>query len=186
MKEISLSGFFGTSAVLITDINLLIQIISFLVLLISLFYKFKAKIKIPKFIERLKKKYLILGDKSKSKYFPINNAWEMLLSLTFIGKRPTLKNCLHCKKIYEKRKEKGKGLYSGIPAHLQRIRQLTPSSSAIIEKFANSVNSGQIVFISYRRDEAKDRAFSLVKSLGKNNFSSWYDHGMIPKSVAKK
>ena len=40
-----MAGLFGTSAVLITDVNLLIQIISFLVLLISLFYKFKGKIK---------------------------------------------------------------------------------------------------------------------------------------------
>lgn len=40
-----MAGIFGTSAVLITDINLLIQIISFLVLLISIVYKVKGKIK---------------------------------------------------------------------------------------------------------------------------------------------
>lgn len=41
-----MAGIFGTGAVLITDINLLIQIISFLILLISIFYKFKKKFKI--------------------------------------------------------------------------------------------------------------------------------------------
>ena len=41
-----MTGIFGTSAGLITDLNLLIQIISFLVLLISIVYKTKGKIKI--------------------------------------------------------------------------------------------------------------------------------------------
>ena len=41
-----MAGLFGTSAVLITDVNLLIQIVSFLVLLISVVYKTKGKIKI--------------------------------------------------------------------------------------------------------------------------------------------
>jgi uncharacterized membrane protein YozB (DUF420 family) len=41
-----LTGIFGTSAVLITDLNLLIQIVSFLILLISIFYKFQGKFKI--------------------------------------------------------------------------------------------------------------------------------------------
>lgn len=41
-----MAGIFGTGAVLITDLNLLIQIVSFLVLLISIVYKTKGKIKI--------------------------------------------------------------------------------------------------------------------------------------------
>ena len=41
-----MTGILGTSAVLITDLNLLIQIVSFLILLISIVYKFKGKIKI--------------------------------------------------------------------------------------------------------------------------------------------
>ncbi len=40
-----MTGIFGTSAVLITDINLIIQIVSFFVLLISIVYKIKGKIK---------------------------------------------------------------------------------------------------------------------------------------------
>ncbi len=40
-----MSGIFGTNAVLITDINLLIQIISFLMLLVGLLYKAKKKFK---------------------------------------------------------------------------------------------------------------------------------------------
>lgn len=41
-----MSGIFGTNAVLITDINLLIQIISFLMLLTGLVYKAKGKFKL--------------------------------------------------------------------------------------------------------------------------------------------
>ena len=41
-----MAGIFGTGAVLITDVNLLIQIISFLILLISIIYKFRKKFKI--------------------------------------------------------------------------------------------------------------------------------------------
>lgn len=40
-----MSGIFGTNAVLITDINLLIQIISFVMLLAGLVYKIKGKFK---------------------------------------------------------------------------------------------------------------------------------------------
>jgi uncharacterized membrane protein YozB (DUF420 family) len=40
-----LSGIFGTNAVLITDINLLIQLISFIILLTGLLYKAKGKFK---------------------------------------------------------------------------------------------------------------------------------------------
>ena len=39
-------GIFGTSALLITDINLLVQIVSFLVLLVGVIYKIKGKFKI--------------------------------------------------------------------------------------------------------------------------------------------
>jgi len=41
-----LSGIFGTNAVLITDINLMIQIISFIILLAGLVYKAKSKFKL--------------------------------------------------------------------------------------------------------------------------------------------
>ena len=41
-----MTGILGTGAVLITDINLIIQVVSFLLLLISIVYKIKGKIKI--------------------------------------------------------------------------------------------------------------------------------------------
>jgi uncharacterized membrane protein YozB (DUF420 family) len=41
-----MAGIFGTNAVLITDLNLLVQIVSFLLVLGSLAYKIKGKIKI--------------------------------------------------------------------------------------------------------------------------------------------
>jgi uncharacterized membrane protein YozB (DUF420 family) len=41
-----LSGIFGTSAVLITDLNLIVQIIAFILVLIALVYKAKGKFKI--------------------------------------------------------------------------------------------------------------------------------------------
>ena len=43
-------GIFGTSALLITDINLLIQIVSFMVLLVGVIYKIKGKFKIHGFL----------------------------------------------------------------------------------------------------------------------------------------
>jgi len=41
-----LSGIFGTNSVVITDVNLLIQIISFIILLIGLIYKTKGNFKL--------------------------------------------------------------------------------------------------------------------------------------------
>jgi len=45
-----MSGIFGTNAMLITDINLLIQIIAFVLILVSLGYKTKGKIRNHGFI----------------------------------------------------------------------------------------------------------------------------------------
>ena len=45
-----MSGFFGTSAAFITDVNLLIQIISLLLLLIGFGYKLKKKFKIHAYL----------------------------------------------------------------------------------------------------------------------------------------
>ncbi len=41
-----MTGILGTGAVLITDLNLMVQIVSFLLLLISMLYKIKGKIKL--------------------------------------------------------------------------------------------------------------------------------------------
>jgi hypothetical protein len=126
-------------------------------------------------------KNVVLGDTSLSKYFPINNAYRMLLSLTFTGKSPSLSNCIHCERLYKT----GKRLYSGIPAHLQTVRQLTPSSGDVIEDFARGVDRGQMVFLSYRRKEAECHASEIVEELIANNYSCWYDNRMIPQQVAK-
>ena len=45
-----MSGIFGTNAALITDVNLIMQIISFLLLLIGFVYKLKKKFKIHGFV----------------------------------------------------------------------------------------------------------------------------------------
>ena len=126
--------------------------------------------------------YGILADKSQSKYFPLNNAYQMLLSLTFVGKSTTLSNCPHCEKLVKE----GKGLYAGIPAHLQTIRQLSQSSAGIIKAFAHAVDNTQVVFISYRTNEAKDKATKLAESLTAKNFSCWYDNWMIPELIEKR
>lgn len=46
LEEVDLTGIFGTGAVLRTDINLLMQIVMFLIIVISLTYKKKMKFKI--------------------------------------------------------------------------------------------------------------------------------------------
>lgn len=46
-------GFFGTSAVLITDLNLLIQIVSFILIVIGIIYKVKRKLKIHGYLMTL-------------------------------------------------------------------------------------------------------------------------------------
>lgn len=139
-----------------------------------------ADVPIPKAVEGLGR-YVVLANRSQSAYYPLNNAYHTLLSLTFAGKAPTLRNCPHCKRLYEA----GQGLYAGIPAHLQTVRQLAPGSGAIMDTFARTVESGHIAFLSYRRREAGPRAMKLVEGLTDNEVSCWYDHWMIPEPVAK-
>ncbi len=126
-------------------------------------------------------RYVVLANRSQSTYYPLNNAYRALLSLTFAGKAPPLRDCPHCKRLYEA----GRGLYAGIPAHLQTVRQLAPGSGGVMETFARTVENGQIVFLSYRRSEAGPRAMRLVERLADNDVSCWYDHWMIPEPVAK-
>lgn len=138
-----------------------------------------ANISIPEAVKGWQ--YVVLADPSQSLYYPINNAYHTLLSLTFEGKSPTMQNCPHCKNLYEE----GKGLYAGIPSHLQTVRQLAPISGDKMEIFSNSVANGQIFFLSYRRSEVGPRVLRLVERLTDENISCWYDNWMIPRPIAR-
>jgi hypothetical protein len=116
-----------------------------------------------------------------SRYYPLNNAYQTLLALTFVGRAPTLRDCPHCQQLVAEQKR----LYAGLPAHLQTVRHLTPGAGAALEAFARAVAEGQIVFLSYRRAEAAPLATTLMEHLTDQGVACWWDHWMLPGRVAR-
>jgi hypothetical protein len=126
-------------------------------------------------------RYVVLADRDHSRYYPLNNAYPTLLSLTFAGGAPGLHNCPHCDRLVAA----GKGLYAGLPAHLQTVRQLARGAETRLEAFAHAVAEGQVVFLSYRWVEAAPLAIALVERLTGQGVVCWWDHWMMPGRVTR-
>jgi len=126
-------------------------------------------------------RYVVLAGREQSRYYPLNNAYPTLRSLTFAGAAPGLRDCPHCERLAAQ----GRELYAGLPAHLQTVRQLAPGAELLMEDFARAVAGGQVVFLSYRRSEAGPLAVALVERLTAQGVACWWDHRMIPESVAR-
>ncbi len=127
-------------------------------------------------------RYVVLAQPPPaSRYYPLNNAYQTLLALTFVGRAPTLRDCPHCQRLVTEQKR----LYAGLPAHLQTVRHLTPGAGTALEAFARAVAEGQIVFLSYRRAEAAPLAMALVERLTGQGVACWWDHWMLPGRVAR-
>jgi len=127
-------------------------------------------------------RYVVLANREHSHYYPLNNAYSTLLSLTFAGSAPSLRNCPHCERLVAQ----GKGLYAGLPAHLQTIRQLAPGEETALEAFAGAVAEGQVVFLSYRWAEATPLAIRLAERLSAQGVACWWDQWMVPDCVAEE
>ena len=126
-------------------------------------------------------RYVVLADREHSRYYPLNNAYSTLLSLAFAGGAAGLRDCPHCERLVSA----GQGLYAGLPAHLQTVRQLAPGAETALEDFARAVAGGQVVFLSYRRSEAGPLAMALVERLTAQGVACWWDHRMMPGRVAR-
>jgi hypothetical protein len=127
-------------------------------------------------------RYVVLADREYSRYYPLNNAYSTLLSLSFAGGAPSLRDCPHCEQLVAG----GKGLYAGLPAHLQTIRQLAPGAETTLEAFAGAVAEGQVVFLSYRWSEATPLAMRLAAHLSERGVACWWDQWMVPQCVAEE
>jgi hypothetical protein len=127
-------------------------------------------------------RYVILAEREHSRYYPLNNAYSTLLGLTFAGGAPSLRDCPHCERLVAQ----GKGLYAGLPAHLQTIRQVAPGAETALEAFAGAVAEGQVVFLSYRWAEASALAIKLAERLSAQGVACWWDQWMVPDCVAEE
>jgi hypothetical protein len=127
-------------------------------------------------------RYVVLAEREHSRYYPLNNAYSTLLALTFAGGAPSLRDCPHCELLVAQ----GKGLYAGLPAHLQTIRQVAPGAETALEAFAGAVAEGQVVFLSYRWSEASSLAIRLAERLSEQGVACWWDQWMVPHCVAEE
>jgi hypothetical protein len=136
--------------------------------------------KIPDAVKKWR--YVVLGDRSRSTYFPLNNAYSVLTSIEFGGASKTIdpETCTHCRKLIAS----GKQIFSGIPAHLQRVRRLARGFGADVERYAAQVKRGRMVFLSYRRRDASRMAGELVRKLEDRSVYCWLDNLMMPRRVA--
>ncbi len=143
-------------------------------------------IKIPKASEPWR--YVALANRKKSRYYPLNNAYRTLISLTFVGKQSTLNpnECDHCQKLIGREKRKpATELYAGLPSHLQTIRQIAPGEEKQLEEFAAKVVGGRMIFLSYRHIDAGEMAAELFLELEKRRVYTWLDNQVMPQQVTK-
>lgn len=134
---------------------------------------------VPGYFQK-KWRFVVLADRAQSRYFPLNNAYAILKQLTFTGnKKIAPENCPHCQKFIANQEQ----FYAGLPAHLQTVRRLQSGTEQALLDFAQKVQQGALIFLSYCRNEASTKVRELVEVLHQNGLYCWLDNLMIPQGV---
>lgn len=137
--------------------------------------------RIPKFIREMYKsgdpkknwRYVVLGDKNSSDYYPVNYSYRSLRQLVFAGRVKRLPRKLE------------RHLYGKMGQHFQALREIEAwSAESVLEPLANEIKSGRNVFVSYRRKEGAGTVREIVDGLSKRNINCWVDVSAMPRHIA--
>ena len=90
-------------------------------------------------------RWVALADRDHSVYLPLNNAWDVLWQLRFQGRSQQLTTLQAARMT-----SNSSGLFSQLPGRFQRHRVLHPDSVATLEQYAQAVERGRWLFVSYR------------------------------------
>ncbi len=124
-------------------------------------------------------KWIALADRELSAYLPLNNAFNVLRQLRFQGRSNKLRKlpegigtnpCLRG------------GRYSDLPGYFQRHRVVASRSVRMLREYADAVQMGRCVFLSYRRrDFTHAELDEFAEMLSNNSVSCWWDRRNLPE-----
>lgn len=123
--------------------------------------------------------WVAIASEQPGAYLPLNNVSETLERLQFRGKVTRLPTTPRLT---------GTSLtehpYSHIPQHFQQHRVIAPDSVHYLERFAEAVQLGRRVFVSYRWSDFTDDIWvnELATVLSDANVSCWLDKRNVPQA----
>lgn len=117
-------------------------------------------------------RYIFFGDQEYSRYFPINNCYELL--------RPLLSE--EAARKLESNVQHGYGYLGMI---FQRARAISAEAGRQFFEFQEEVQKHKSLFISYRHREAQELVGSVVEGLLQAGVLCWFDLNRIPPEVSK-
>jgi TIR domain len=121
-----------------------------------------------------------IADRDRSGYLPLNNAYQVLHQLWFAGGSSQLPR--EAPPLGPR--VKGRGPYSHLPGYFQRHRVLTDGSVTTLRDYAQAVEKGRRIFLSYRwRDFTDDQNWlrELMGALTADAVSCWWDRWNVPQ-----
>ncbi|HSG81079.1 MAG TPA: toll/interleukin-1 receptor domain-containing protein, partial [Gemmatimonadota bacterium] len=141
----------------------------------------EARGAVPQFIRKMwsptdRKKnwrYVVLASRRKSRYYPVNDAYDLLRRLKNDDGVPLLPHRLSAK------------MYGSVGMHLQSIRALSTASGRQLLDFAARVEKRRNVFFSYRRGRKAAMVRDVAAQLTKGRVNCWVDENMMPGRIAK-
>lgn len=138
--------------------------------------------KIPKYIKKKwdphKKEgwqYVIIGNKDKSRYFPINNSYNKVVK-PILGKEKI-------ERVEQRIQEKH---YGFVAQYFQKIRKIEKKAGKKIENYQKMIQKKAVLFVSYRHGRGIKIVKDIVERLLKKEINCWFDISRIPKRLSKK
>lgn len=114
-------------------------------------------------------KYVLIGKEKGSKYFPINNVYNLLITTILKMKSKAIE-----------KKTAGKGL-GYIGQHFQPIRLLDEEYGNDFMDYADRITKSDSLFISYRRGKGVKTVKTIVEMLLKEKINCWIDINRMPQ-----
>src|SRR3989304_417496 len=116
-------------------------------------------------------RYVIIGNRESSHYFPINNAYPLIVS-----------NILQEKTIEVERKVSGEH-FGHVAQYFQTVRKINTEYKSKILEFQEKIDRSDTVFISYRRGRGARIIKMLAESLLKEGLNCWLDINRMPQDI---
>jgi hypothetical protein len=110
---------------------------------------------------------VIIGDRKQSRYFPVNNAYSILVN-----------SILKDKKFEIKKKVSGAN-FGYIGQYFQTIRKLEADPGQKLMSYQEKLHKADTVFISYRRGRGAPIIKRIAEALLKRKINCWLDINMM-------
>lgn len=117
-------------------------------------------------------RYVIIGNKERSRYFPINNAYPLLMETILKGRKSEVEA-----KVAGER-------FGYIGQYCQTIRKIDSNHYPELLKYKDNIHKADTVFVSYRRGWGSGIIKQLVESLLRMRVNCWLDINRLPQCIS--